>query len=326
VSRIAIVIATALAFAAMFSAAPAQAQRVFVSATGSDANPCSFASPCRGFQHAHDVAPTHGEIDVLDPAGYGSVTITKSISIQGHGFSGISVSSGATGITINAGPSDSVTLNGLIIDGAHAGYDGIVFNSGGTLTVVDCVVQNFVQNGGQFNTGDGILIQPMAGAVKFNVINTTALSNAFVGIYYLPASGGTATAIGAIDHVVAGDNQYGILLNTSFASGGGIVATISNSVTTGNSAAGLWFQANISASQSASVDNVSINGSNVGIYGNGTPSVLLGRSVITGNVTFGVNNNTNPNTFYTYGDNRINLNGTDVGGPMPTLITTFKPQ
>ena len=62
-------------------AAPAQAQRVFVSATGSDGNPCSFASPCRTFQHAHDVASANGEIDVLDPAGYGAVTITKAISI-----------------------------------------------------------------------------------------------------------------------------------------------------------------------------------------------------------------------------------------------------
>src|SRR6516165_7290011 len=79
---------------------PAQAQRVFVSATGLDTNPCTFASPCRSFQHAHDVAAANGEIDVLDPAGYGPVTITKAISIQGHGFSGITVASGGTGITI----------------------------------------------------------------------------------------------------------------------------------------------------------------------------------------------------------------------------------
>src|SRR5262245_64834593 len=82
---------------------PAQAQnRVFVAAQGSDANPCSFALPCRTFQHAHDVVAVKGEIDVLDPAGYGALNITKSISIQGHGFAGISASSG-NAITINAG-------------------------------------------------------------------------------------------------------------------------------------------------------------------------------------------------------------------------------
>src|ERR1700686_5098439 len=76
-TRTAIVIAAGLAFAAMLSAVPAQAQRVFVSATGSDGNPCTFASPCRSFQHAHDVVAAGGEIDVLDPAGYGALTINK---------------------------------------------------------------------------------------------------------------------------------------------------------------------------------------------------------------------------------------------------------
>ena len=61
---------------------PAQAaSRVFVSAVGADMNDCSFAHPCRTFQHAHNVVAAGGEIDVLDPAGYGAVNITKSISI-----------------------------------------------------------------------------------------------------------------------------------------------------------------------------------------------------------------------------------------------------
>src|SRR5262249_36847586 len=99
--------------------ASAQAQgatREFVSAPGSDGNPCSFAAPCRTFQHAHDTVAAGGEIDVLDPAGYGAVTITKSISIQGHGFSGISASSGGTAITINAGTTGIVNLTGLLIE------------------------------------------------------------------------------------------------------------------------------------------------------------------------------------------------------------------
>src|SRR5215468_5994432 len=70
--------------------------RAFVAAQGGDGNPCSFALPCRTFQHAHDTVAAGGEIDVIDAAGYGALTITKSISIQGHGFSGISASSGGT--------------------------------------------------------------------------------------------------------------------------------------------------------------------------------------------------------------------------------------
>src|SRR5262245_39978769 len=69
--------------------------RVFVSATGSDSSTnCSFAAPCRMFQKAHDTVGPGGEINVLDPAGYGSLSINRSISIQGHGFAGISVGAG----------------------------------------------------------------------------------------------------------------------------------------------------------------------------------------------------------------------------------------
>src|SRR5262249_24278427 len=100
----------------LLTIAPIQAQpaRVFVGPLGSDANPCTFASPCRTFAHAHGVVAGGGEIDVLDPAGYGSVTITKSISIQGHGFAGISTTRG-NAITINAA-SGKINLRELLLD------------------------------------------------------------------------------------------------------------------------------------------------------------------------------------------------------------------
>src|SRR2546427_4527469 len=87
-------------------AVPAQAQlaRTFVSAaTGNDANDCNRLTPCRTFQGAHDKTFDQGEIIVLDPGGYGAVTITKSISIVNDmaGEAGILVSGGAVGITIN---------------------------------------------------------------------------------------------------------------------------------------------------------------------------------------------------------------------------------
>src|SRR5437763_9209125 len=92
----------------LMHAVEAQAQsRVFVAAQGSDGNPCTFAQPCRTFQHAHDTVAAGGEIDVLDPAGYGALIISKAISVQGHGFSGISVASGGIGISILAGATDA---------------------------------------------------------------------------------------------------------------------------------------------------------------------------------------------------------------------------
>src|SRR5215510_686548 len=91
-------------------AAPAQAQlaRTFVSSLGNDANDCQRLTPCRTFQGAHDKTLANGEITVLDPGGYGAVTITKSISIinDGVGEDGVLVSAGATGVTVNAGASD----------------------------------------------------------------------------------------------------------------------------------------------------------------------------------------------------------------------------
>src|SRR5262249_51846545 len=133
---------TALALLCALHVVPAQAQpaRVFVAAQGSDVNPCTFALPCRTFQHAHDVVAANGEIDVLDPAGYGAVTITKTISIQGHGFSGVSVPSGGVAITIN-GASAVVNLNGVLIEGAGIGQTGVLFSSGSVLTVEHCVIR-----------------------------------------------------------------------------------------------------------------------------------------------------------------------------------------
>src|SRR5919199_6894899 len=101
-------------------ASPAQAQlaRTFVSAAnGNDANDCNRATPCRTFQTAHDKTFDQGEITVLDPGGYGAVTITKSIAIinDGVGEAGVLVSGGATGIIINAPAAAYVSLRGLTI-------------------------------------------------------------------------------------------------------------------------------------------------------------------------------------------------------------------
>jgi hypothetical protein len=309
----------AVVFTCALHAAPAQAQRVFVSATGSDGNPCTFASPCRSFQHAHDTMAPNGEIDVLDPAGYGAVTITKAISIQGHGFSGITVASGATGITINAGSSDAITLNGLIIDGAGVGYNGIVLNSGGSLTVTDCTLQHFIRNGSTNDTGNGILMQPTSGTLDFTITNTTAVNNGFIGINYY-TRGGSPSAYGVIDHVVTNANFDGMNVNTFISSGGTTVVAVSNSTASNNSSVGIYV--NNGPTTKVTIDNVSITGNDQGIVAfGGTVNVLLGRSVISGNNT-GIVNGTSPNTFYTYGDNRINLNGTDG---YSSLNTSFGP-
>jgi len=177
-----------IVFLFTFSVVPAHAQpsRVFVAAQGNDANSCSFASPCRTFQHAHDVVAAGGEIDVLDPAGYGTVTITKSISIQGHDFSGMTVPNGGTGITINAGAADKVSLRGLIVDGAGVGLTGIAFLSGLSLTIENSIVRNF--------TNSGIGLAPNASSI-LAVSNTLVADNSVNGIYLQPSGSGSVNAV-----------------------------------------------------------------------------------------------------------------------------------
>src|SRR6266567_614359 len=121
----------------------AQAQlRVFVSGTGSDANPCTRMAPCRNFQRGHDVVTAGGEVVALDSAGYGTVSITKSVTLTGDGvYAGITVTSG-DGVYISVGSSDTVVLRGLTLNGV-GGTDGISFHAGGNLHVENCVVTGF---------------------------------------------------------------------------------------------------------------------------------------------------------------------------------------
>jgi hypothetical protein len=117
------------------SMAYAQATRTWVSGVGDDANPCSRTAPCKTFAGAISKTAEKGEISVLDPGGYGTVTITKSITISGVGENASILGSSANGVIINADPTDVVTLRNLQINGAGTGLVGIKFLAGGALVV-----------------------------------------------------------------------------------------------------------------------------------------------------------------------------------------------
>jgi hypothetical protein len=314
--RTTIVVAAGLALATVLPAVSAQAQatRTFVSAAGSDSNNCiNTMTPCRHFQTAYNAMPNGGEIDVLDPANYGALTVTHKLSIVGRGWATLSPVSGAAAITINAGSSDTIAISGVQIDGAGTtSSNGIVFNAGGSLTVADCVAQNFSGSG---LTGNGIRMQPTSGTISFAITNTIVSNNGGNAIFYQPPSG-SATATGVIDHVVATNNYYGVVIDTF--GGGSTTVAISNSIASNNVGSGIVLE-NGSAALAVSIDNTSINSNAYGISANNTPKVTLGRSVITANTNFGINNGTSPNTFYSYGDNRINENATDINGAINSL-------
>src|SRR5438309_12103895 len=93
--------------------AHAQATRTWVSGVGDDANPCSRTAPCKTFAGAISKTAAAGEINCLDPGGFGAVTITKAIAISCEiGTAGVLVS-GTNGIIVSAGPNDAVVLQGL---------------------------------------------------------------------------------------------------------------------------------------------------------------------------------------------------------------------
>jgi hypothetical protein len=150
-------------------AAPAQAagaSRTFVSAAGSDSNNCiNVTTPCRHLAAAFAATAPDGEIYVLDPANYGSLTITHGVSIEGHGWASIAPVSGHAAITINANPSDAVNVGdkiniiGVVLDGtALANTTGIQFNSGFSLIVRDSVIRNFTLDGIDFTPAGGLTI------------------------------------------------------------------------------------------------------------------------------------------------------------------------
>src|SRR5258708_38783204 len=152
-------------------ALPAQASltRTFVSSAGSDSNPCTITQPCATFAQAYSVTAASGIVAALDPGKYGPLTITGPVTVNGNGWAAITAPAAGNGITITAGPSDNVALIGLEIDGACAGYDGIVLNSAGSLTVTNCTLQNFVFDNPNFGTGNGILMQPTTGTLTFTI-------------------------------------------------------------------------------------------------------------------------------------------------------------
>lgn len=101
------------------SSAQAQATRTWVSGVGDDANPCSRTAPCKTFAGAISKTAAGGEIDVIDPGGYGAVTITKAITIDGTGANASILNASTNGIVINAAPDDDVILRNLSIQASQ---------------------------------------------------------------------------------------------------------------------------------------------------------------------------------------------------------------
>lgn len=252
------------AFATQLSA---QATRTWVSGVGDDANPCSRTAPCKTFAGAIAKTAAGGEIDALDPGGFGALTITKGITIDGGGgIVASALTTGTNGIVVSAGATDSIVLRNLQINGAGtaAGTDtrGIKFLSGAKLVVENCDISNFGKR--------GISVESSTQGAQVAVINSTVHGNLTNGVVVNPP-GVTNTV--TFDHVR-------LVNNASFGIGvlaGGVVHIL-NSIVSENSSGGL-----LSDNSIVDVTGSSFTNNGIGITSQNSGVVRIGQSTVTGN-------------------------------------------
>jgi hypothetical protein len=264
---------------AVFTSASAQAQatRTWVSGVGDDANPCSRTAPCKTFAGAISKTAAGGEIDALDPGGFGAVTITKAITIDGGAGQVASVLvAGTNGIVVVAGASDVVTLRNLSINGAvqsSPGINGINFTSGGALHIEHCTIFGFNQN--------GINIQPSTSASVF-VLDTISRDNAGSGIY--GAGNGSSVRVTIKNSAFEG-NVVGVFASDS------TIFTVKDSDASGNGWVGFCAVANGSGAELAISDSSASNNFSYGVQSGGGASaavVRIGGVAIVGNGVGGI--------------------------------------
>jgi hypothetical protein len=203
----------------------AQATRTWVSGVGDDVNPCSRTAPCKTFAGAISKTAAGGEISVLDPGGFGALTITKSISLVSDGSEGSIVACGTNGIIINSATA-IVSISGLYIEGcagmALPGLSGIRVISAASVHIRKTLIRGFGNSGADTYAID---VDNTAGNTKVFVSDTT-ISNNLRGIGVFPGAGQTATV--ALDNVKVDNNFLGIR------TGNGATVWMNNSVVTEN--------------------------------------------------------------------------------------------
>ena len=246
----------AVIFVGAHGVASAQASRTWVSGVGDDVNPCSRTAPCKTFAGAISKTAAGGEISVLDPGGYGGVTITKSITINNLGPEAGVLVSGTNGIIINAAATDRVTLRGLTFEGLGTSLQGIRILRAQEVVVENCQIQGF-----RGTNSSGIALVPSSGTTRLSVRDTTINANGqavagSAGILVKPTS--TATAIADIDNVNLANNSTGVIVDSSLTSGW-VYATVKNSQVTGSTLDGILAKSIATGTLRISVENNTIS-------------------------------------------------------------------
>ena len=189
-SRFTLMVLTTIFLTLTISSAVQAQSRTWVSGVGDDMNPCSRTAPCKTFSGAISKTAANGEIDALDPGGFGSVTVTKNITIdgtQGAGFGGIAAAA-TSGVTINDSATASpntivVVLRNLAINGTGNGLRGVRFVAGKSVSVENCQIFGF-----KGAPGHGIEMANTAGNAQVVVKDTIIEENSGSAISLSPSN------------------------------------------------------------------------------------------------------------------------------------------
>jgi len=304
------IIATCSAAALGASAASAQATRTWVSGVGDDVNPCSRTAPCKTFAGAISKTAPNGEINCLDPAGYGTLNITKSITVDcGPYTMGGVLAANTNGFIVNAA-GIIVTLRGLTINGAGTTTgNGVRILNAGAVNIDDVVIENF---GGTVSNGRGISIETSTANVRVTVQNSQINNTNNFAIHSNPTAGNVSLVLDNVNITRTG--ATGIQLR-QFTSAQINRTSVTNSPV---GTAGITLEL---TTVTANITNSVLANNGIGIFsGNGgTPTTRLYGTVITGNTDQGLQ--IVGGTITSLGNNMIRGNG---GNEVPT--TTISTQ
>jgi hypothetical protein len=300
-----------MAFTLMISsAAQAQATRTWVSGVGDDVNPCSRTAPCKTFAGAISKTAKDGEISTLDPGGFGTLTITKSITINGthgSGFASVLSALAPQGFLINITDVNdirkAVRLVAININGASSGTNGIRILAAKSVSVEDTVIDGMTNRG---------ITDERGGSGNFLfVTNTTIRNTVQTNLVVLPAAGGTISAVVENCQLQSSTSNGGVAFDAS-AAGAIARGTVRNSTIVGHANAGVFVAGNTQLAVQSCV--MSHNGQ--GISATAPATVVLEGSYITNNATSIVG----PNQVSSAGDNVIMNNTSNVlpSGPAAT--------
>lgn len=297
-----------LLLASVFLIAPASAQatRTWVSGVGDDANPCSRTAPCKTFAGAISKTATSGEINCLDPGGFGAVTIIKSITIDCKTTEGGVLSALTNGVIINTPAGSAVHLRGLDIDGAGTGLDGIRMIGQGQLHIEDSNIERVTSNGVEFaanghselyisNTriaeagAEGVLIKT-SGAIGINaILSKVEITNSGSGILVDGTGNTVAMNLTLTNSLVSGNTGNGVAIK-SIAAASPVRATVVGTTISANAGIG-------------------VNANGAAASGSGSAIATLGGSAVFGNVTGA--SNTGSGVVQSFKNNMISGNVSD---------------